>query len=244
MIFCKRYKIKSKILNNIEQKYSGKDESAYKFKEYASTVNDRNFGTPLSAFSPNSSKFPQSNLSNGRYQTRNNLGQASSVAKVTPAPMFKNNVVPKFKPMKRPEQTKMVKNSAGINNMKTNKANKNSNKQRNQRFLNSWEHDNNFAEEDIKEDINEEASNHDQLDRGKNTPLEEGSAVIRLLESISKFEEYDKNQPAGEDSSEDEDNFESSVQIDMIRKAQQNSRLGFHNRPYSPPFSQFSGKSK
>ena len=66
---------------------------------------------------------------------------------------------------------------------------------------------------------------------------------MRLIDSLSKFEEYENYESIDEEPS---DLYESSTnldKIDIIRKAQQNSRLGFGNRPYSPPFSQFSDKS-
>eukprot|EP00343_Euplotes_focardii_P002625 CAMPEP_0205806142 /NCGR_PEP_ID=MMETSP0205-20121125/9571_1 /ASSEMBLY_ACC=CAM_ASM_000278 /TAXON_ID=36767 /ORGANISM="Euplotes focardii, Strain TN1" /LENGTH=132 /DNA_ID=CAMNT_0053078475 /DNA_START=297 /DNA_END=692 /DNA_ORIENTATION=+ len=114
------------------------------------------------------------------------------------------------------------KRNIPINNLK----NVNVPKKSNQRFLNSWEHDNIYEEDDIKEDIQQEFSHRKMEDNGKNTPREEGSAVIRLLESMSKFEDHDK-EVIHHDSSDEDDDFEGLQQIELFRKAQQNSRLAF-----------------
>lgn len=93
----------------------------------------------------------------------------------------------------------------------------------------------------MNDDIKEEYSNNDDSAFEKNSPREEGSAARRLLESMSKFAEYEKYD--SEQDVSDDFNEQSASNINVIRQVQQRSKLGVGSRPYSPPFSQFSGKS-
>mmetsp|Transcript_18893 Transcript_18893/g.18559 ORF Transcript_18893/g.18559 Transcript_18893/m.18559 type:complete len:110 (+) Transcript_18893:1341-1670(+) len=102
------------------------------------------------------------------------------------------------------------------------------------RFLNSWENEDMLSEEDIKEEF---AINENLED---DPSPREGSAAMRLIDSLSKFEEYENYDSIDEEP--DDDSSRDLGKVEIIRKAQ-NSRLAFQNRPYSPPFSQFSNKS-
>lgn len=111
-------------------------------------------------------------------------------------------------------------------------------KSQKRRILNSWEREHGqVGDEDINEDIKEELVD----DRSEEVEMrEEGSAALRLIDSLSKFEDFEEyeSDQGGDDDSRD------FGKIDVLRKAQKDSKLALRNRPYSPPFSQFSGKSK
>jgi hypothetical protein len=226
---------KKQDIMNIEQKYFKPQNSAYKCKAQPDyrTKAGIGFGYLSQGNSPNLSKYPPKQSRNERYVSRNQT-IGTSIAKVIPSQIIEEKLKPSFSRNSKYKQ----RNTKDIPDIKTKIKNKPAGNKQNRNYLNSWERENLPMNEDIKEEY---SNNYDSaLER--NTPREEGSAARRLLESMSKFAEYEKYD--SENDVSDDFNEKSANNINMIRQVQQRSRLGIGNRPYSPPFSKISGKSK
>jgi ribosomal protein S8 len=238
----RKIKDKKQFIKEIEDKYCHNDGSVYKPKVPELPVRSSSgmaLGSRSQVPSPGIRKYTTTKKTKERYVSRNT--NQTSIVKVTPPPRIGEKIPPTFMRKKLSEQR--PRNKQPIAPIKTKKVIKKPKEgdKRSHRFLNSWEQGGIAQhEEDIKEDISHDESAFEN----KRTPREEGSAATRLLESMSKFAGYENYDSTDEEAS-DYANEESTAQLEKLRNLHQNpSKLSYGNRPYSPPFSQFSGKSK
>ncbi|CAI2384032.1 unnamed protein product [Moneuplotes crassus] len=224
----KKIRTKKQDIQNIENKYLQNTGTAYSKNDHYSTEKSTNLNPKKPWISPTTSKIHHRHHPQKAIIPPKVRNSPYCFKKSTPGPINPSQSNFATKPF--PPPSKNFRFSSGKKPIKSKKMKKISSK----RFLNSWENEDMLSEEDIKEEF---AINENLED---DPSPREGSAAMRLIDSLSKFEEYENYDSIDEEP--DDDSSRDLGKVEIIRKAQ-NSRLAFQNRPYSPPFSQFSNKS-
>ena len=218
---------KKQFIKQIEERYQD-DIPEYKSNAFTQSKNaiSLNPGVANHYYSPNVSTYVRMDISsNDRVREQDTRNDSSAVKVIPPSHPNVPGGIKKMKAKKSQKEWDLSRKVRG-NFAKP---------EVNQRYLNSWEQGGIAQDDDIKEELSNDESTYE-----KKQVNEEGSVARRLLESMSRLA---ANDDENSDDSQNENEFIewSLATFDLNNQVKKDGSVPrFGNRPYSPPFSQFS----